>query len=78
MAFDLGDIAAIPGLIQSTRKDFGPIYGLINNAAIGTDGALAIMHNSQIEQLVRVNAVLRSSSPSMSCARCCRKATAGS
>jgi 3-oxoacyl-[acyl-carrier protein] reductase len=57
IAFDLGDIKAIPGMIQKIRKKFGPIYGLINNAAIGTDGALAIMHNSQIEELVRVNTV---------------------
>jgi 3-oxoacyl-[acyl-carrier protein] reductase len=57
IAFDLSDIKAIPGLIQTIRKEFGPIYGLINNAAIGTDGVLAIMHNSQIEELVRVNTV---------------------
>jgi 3-oxoacyl-[acyl-carrier protein] reductase len=57
VAFDLSDINAIPGLIQNIRKDFGPIYGLINNAAIGTDGVLAIMHNSQIEELVRLNTV---------------------
>ena len=37
------------------RKEFGPIYGLVNNAALGTDGVLATMHNSQIEQLVRLN-----------------------
>jgi len=57
VAFDLGDIKAIPGLIQKIRKTFGPIYGLINNAAIGTDGVLAIMQTSQIEELVRVNTV---------------------
>jgi 3-oxoacyl-[acyl-carrier protein] reductase len=57
VAFDLSDIKAIPGLIQTIRKEFGPIYGLINNAAVGTEGALAIMHNSQIEELVRVNTV---------------------
>jgi 3-oxoacyl-[acyl-carrier protein] reductase len=57
VAFDLSDINAIPGLIQKIRKEFGPIYGLINNAAIGTEGVLAIMHNSQIEDLVRVNTV---------------------
>jgi 3-oxoacyl-[acyl-carrier protein] reductase len=57
VAFDLSEIKAIPGLIQNIRKDFGPIYGLINNAAIGTDGVLAIMHNSQIEELVRLNTV---------------------
>jgi 3-oxoacyl-[acyl-carrier protein] reductase len=57
VAFDLSEIKAIPGLIQNIRKEFGPIYGLINNAAIGTDGVLAIMHNSQIEELVRLNTV---------------------
>lgn len=57
VAFDLNDIKAIPDLVQRIRKDFGPIYGLINNAAIGTDGVLAIMHNSQIEQLVRLNTI---------------------
>jgi 3-oxoacyl-[acyl-carrier protein] reductase len=55
--FDLSEIEAIPALIKKIRKDFGPIYGLVNNAAIGTDGVLALMHNSQIEQLVRVNTV---------------------
>jgi len=55
--FDLGEIEAIPALIKRIRKDFGPIYGLVNNAALGTDGILALMHNSQIEQLVRVNTV---------------------
>ena len=43
---------------KTLRKEFGPIYGLVNNAALGTDGALAIMHNSQIEQLVRVNTLV--------------------
>jgi 3-oxoacyl-[acyl-carrier protein] reductase len=57
VAFDLGDIKAIPGLIQRIRKEFGPIYGLINNAAIGTEGVLAIMQTSQIEELVRINTV---------------------
>src|SRR5262249_57916321 len=33
------------------------IYGLVNNAAVGTDGLLAIMHNSQIENLVKVNTI---------------------
>ena len=37
------------------RKDFGPIYGLVNNAAMSFDGVLSLMHNSQIEQLVRLN-----------------------
>jgi len=55
--FDLGDIQNIPGLVKDLRKSFGPIYGLVNNAAMGLDGALAMMQNSQIERLIRVNTV---------------------
>lgn len=53
--FDLGRIDDIPELVRSLRKDFGAPFGLINNAAVGHDGALAIMHNSQIEELIRIN-----------------------
>lgn len=53
--FDLAEIDDIPKLVRTVRKDLGPIYGLVNNAALGTHGALAIMHNAQIERLVRVN-----------------------
>src|SRR5262249_32340295 len=57
VASDLGEIEKIPDLVRGLRKEFGPIYGLVNNAAIGTDGVLATMHNSKIETLVRVNTV---------------------
>jgi 3-oxoacyl-[acyl-carrier protein] reductase len=53
--FDLADTASIPNLVKTLRKDLGPIYGLVNNAGLGFDGALALMHNSQIEQLIRLN-----------------------
>jgi 3-oxoacyl-[acyl-carrier protein] reductase len=53
--FDLGDIQAIPELVRNLYKEFGPIHGLVNNAALGTDGALAVMPNSQIESLIRLN-----------------------
>jgi len=55
VACDLADIDAIPRFVARLRKDIGPIYGLVNNAALGTDGALSLMHNSRIEQLVRLN-----------------------
>jgi 3-oxoacyl-[acyl-carrier protein] reductase len=55
VAFDLGKIDAIADLVKKMRKEFGPFYGLVNNAAVGHDGTLAMMHNSQIEQLVRLN-----------------------
>jgi 3-oxoacyl-[acyl-carrier protein] reductase len=52
---DLGEIDKIPDLVKSLRKQFGPAYGLVNNAALGSEGVLATMHNSKIEELVRVN-----------------------
>jgi 3-oxoacyl-[acyl-carrier protein] reductase len=52
---DLGEIDRIADLVRGLRKQFGPIYGLVNNAALGTDGVLATMHNAKIETLVRVN-----------------------
>jgi len=53
--FDLGDVQEIPTFVKMLRRELGPIYGLVNNAALGSDGALAIMHNSEIERLIRVN-----------------------
>jgi 3-oxoacyl-[acyl-carrier protein] reductase len=53
--FDLGKIDEIPELVRKLRREFGPLYGLVNNAAVGHDGALAMMHNSKIEELVRLN-----------------------
>ena len=55
VAFDLGRIEEIPVLVRDLRKEFGPFAGLVNNAALGLDGSLGMMHNSQIEELVRVN-----------------------
>jgi len=55
VAFDLGQVDEIPELVRTLRKDFSPLFGLVNNAASGLDGALSLMHNSQIEELVRIN-----------------------
>ena len=56
-AFDLTDIAAIAGLVGSLRNEFGPLYGLVNNAGIGTSGMLTLMRDDQIETLARVNMI---------------------
>jgi 3-oxoacyl-[acyl-carrier protein] reductase len=53
--FDFADLDAIPDLAARLKKQFGAPYGLVNNAAIGTEGLLATMHNSQIEELLRIN-----------------------
>lgn len=55
IAFDLGDVDSIGDLVSGLVKEHGTPYALINNAALGTDGLLPTMHNSDIEQLVRVN-----------------------
>jgi len=54
-AFDLEDTSEIPGLVKRLRKEFGSIYGLVNNAGLGTSGILATMHDKQIQSLVRLN-----------------------
>lgn len=53
--FDLSRIDDIPVLVRTLRKDFGAIYGLVNNAGVSFDGALSLMPTSKIEQLVRLN-----------------------
>jgi short-subunit dehydrogenase len=53
--FDLDKIDEIPELVKELRKDFGPLFGLVNNAAVGHDGAQAMMHNSRIDELIRLN-----------------------
>lgn len=54
---DLADLAALPALAKELRRAFGPLYGLVNNAGLGTSGMLATMQDSQIERLVRLNLV---------------------
>ena len=53
--FDFNDVHDVPALVIRLKKEFGPPYGLVNNAALGTEGALGVMHNAQIEELTRVN-----------------------
>jgi 3-oxoacyl-[acyl-carrier protein] reductase len=54
-AFDLSETDAIPAFVKALRDEFGAIYGLVNNAGIGTEGLLATMHNTEIEALLRLN-----------------------
>jgi 3-oxoacyl-[acyl-carrier protein] reductase len=52
---DLGQIDALPAFVAALKKQDGAPYGLVNNAGLGTEGLLANMHNSQIEELLRIN-----------------------
>ena len=53
--FDLDQLDGVPDLVGTLRKAHGPIYGLVNNAGIGTEGVLATMPTPDIERLVRLN-----------------------
>jgi len=53
--FDLTDVAAIPAFVHEVKERRGPIYGLVNNAGVGTGGLLATMPNADIEALLRLN-----------------------
>jgi 3-oxoacyl-[acyl-carrier protein] reductase len=56
-ACDLSDVAQIKPLVRSLRADFGPIYGLINNAGLGTSGLLSTMRDTEIDRLIRLNTI---------------------
>jgi 3-oxoacyl-[acyl-carrier protein] reductase len=53
--FDLSETEKIRELVRDLRERFGPFYGLVNNAALGTEGILATMPSSKIEKLVELN-----------------------
>jgi 3-oxoacyl-[acyl-carrier protein] reductase len=53
--FDLAQLEGIPKLISGFTRELGPLYGLINNAAVGLDGLLATQHATEISRLLRVN-----------------------
>jgi 3-oxoacyl-[acyl-carrier protein] reductase len=52
---DLAEIESLSRFVSQLRKEYGPLYGLVNNAGISFEGLLAIMPSAQIEQLIRVN-----------------------
>jgi len=54
IAADLLDGDSLQGVVRAARAH-GPVYGLVNNAGLGTDGLLSNMHASQVDALVRLN-----------------------
>jgi 3-oxoacyl-[acyl-carrier protein] reductase len=53
--FDLQNLAACHPFVSSITREFGSLYGLVNNAAIAHEGVLATMHETEIETSVAVN-----------------------
>src|ERR1700730_8485768 len=56
-ACDLSDFGQIRPLVKALRADFGPIYGLVNNAGLGTSGVLGNMRDEDIQRLIQLNTV---------------------
>ena len=54
-AWDLANIATLAELARTLREAHGAIYGLVNNAGIGTAGVLSTLAEDKIEELVRLN-----------------------
>jgi 3-oxoacyl-[acyl-carrier protein] reductase len=52
---DLSRTSELGGFVSTLRKEFGPLYGLVNNAGIGTAGILTLMRDEQVEDIVRLN-----------------------
>lgn len=55
VAFDLMALDEIADLVRGLKAAHGPIYGLVNNAGLGSEGVLTNMADSKIEALVRLN-----------------------
>ncbi len=56
-ACDLSDLGGIAPLVKALRADFGPLYGLVNNAGLGTSGILSNMRDQDIQRLIQLNTV---------------------
>lgn len=53
--YDFFNTDDIQKLVRKITKAHGHIYGLVNNAALGHDGVLGTMHETQIKELITVN-----------------------
>jgi 3-oxoacyl-[acyl-carrier protein] reductase len=52
---DLSDLSALGPLVRALRREFGPLYGLVNNAGLGTSGVLSNMRDQDIQGLIQLN-----------------------
>ena len=53
--FDLMSPNKIPEFANMLTAEYGPFFGLVNNAGIGTSGVLATLHASDIAKTLAIN-----------------------
>jgi 3-oxoacyl-[acyl-carrier protein] reductase len=56
-ACDLSELSELGPLVRGLRKDFGPLYALVNNAGLGTSGLLSNMLDRDAQHLIQLNTV---------------------
>jgi 3-oxoacyl-[acyl-carrier protein] reductase len=56
-ACDLSALDQLGAFVRTLRAEFGPIYGLINNAGLGTGGMLGNMRDQDIGRLITLNTI---------------------
>src|SRR5438309_7189671 len=66
-AFDLAQIGAIAKLAASLHEEYGPLYGLVNNAGIGTTAYSASCRTPRSRSCCASTSSRRSCSRSTSC-----------
>jgi 3-oxoacyl-[acyl-carrier protein] reductase len=54
---DLSDHAQIAVFVRNLKAEFGPPYGLVNNAGLGTAGLLSNMRDHDVQRLIQLNTV---------------------
>jgi 3-oxoacyl-[acyl-carrier protein] reductase len=54
-ACDLAEISGLGGFVKALRGEAGPIYGLVNNAGIGTSGLASQIADAEVERLIALN-----------------------
>jgi len=55
VAYDLAELDGIADLVRNLKTAHGAIYGLVNNAALGTEGVLTNMPDAKIQALIQLN-----------------------
>ena len=54
-ACDLTELDGLGGFVKALRGEVGPIYGLVNNAGIGTAGLASQIADEEVEHLICLN-----------------------
>jgi len=52
---DLTELDSLGRFIKALRIEVGPIYGLVNNAGIGTAGLASRIRDDEVDRLIRLN-----------------------